>query len=85
MHSVNLLHKALHEFYTVSGLQPNKEKSSVFIASRHPRFLEDISSLFQFQVGELSIRYLGVPLISTKLNTSHCKPLVDRITARAAS
>ena len=41
--------------------------------------------VFNFQVGELPVRYFGVPLISTKLNESHCKPLVDRITARVAS
>ena len=41
--------------------------------------------VFNFQVGELPFCYLGVPLISTKLNASHCKPLVDRITARASS
>ena len=41
--------------------------------------------VFNFQVGELPVRYLGVPLISTKLTDVHCKPLVDRITARVAS
>ena len=33
----------------------------------------------------MPVRYLGVPLISTRLTASHCKPLVDSITARASS
>ena len=31
------------------------------------------------------MRYLGVPLISTKLTASNCKPLVDRILSRVSS
>ena len=83
--SVETLHKSLHEFYSLSGLLPNTGKSSIFVARRHPRFLEAVHDLFQFQVGELPVRYLGVPLISTKLTALNCKPLVDRITSRVSS
>ena len=85
MNSINLLHQALCEFYAKSGLRPNEEKSNIFIAGRHQGFQDAVKEVFNFQVGELPVRYLGVPLISTKLNESHCKPLVDRITARVAS
>ena len=69
----------------LSGLLPNHGKSSVFVAGRHPHFQEAVRDLFHFQVGELPVRYLGVPLLSTKLTISNCKPLVDRITARVSS
>ena len=32
-----------------------------------------------FKIGSLSVRYLGVPLITTKLRSVDCQPLVDRI------
>ena len=85
MASVELLHNSLQKFYSLSGLLPNEGKSNVFVAGRHPRFLEKVRNLFQFQVGELPMRYLGVPLISTKLTASNCKPLVDRILSRVSS
>ena len=39
-------------------------------------------NLFQFQVGSLPIRYLGAPLVTTKLSASDCKPLVEGITSK---
>lgn len=38
-----------------------------------------------FNEGSLPIRYLGVPLISSRLKKSDCKSLVDRIVTRARS
>ena len=85
MHSIGIIHQTLAEFYAMSGLRPNEGKSNIFIAGRHVNFQEAVRELFNYQVGELPVRYLGIPLISTKLNALHCKPLVDRITARATS
>ena len=85
LHSVELLHFALQEFCSISGLMPNKEKSSIFIAGSNQRYMESVREIFQFPLGELPIRYLGVPLISTKLTIVHCKPLVDALTSRAIS
>ena len=83
--SGKILHKALHEFYSLSGLLPNTGKSSVFVVGRHSRFLEAVHARFQFQGGERPVRYLGVPLHSTKLTVLNCKPLVDRIISRVSS
>ncbi|KAJ0008203.1 hypothetical protein Pint_30736 [Pistacia integerrima] len=35
-----------------------------------------------FQLGQLPVRYLGVPLISTRLRHSDCRPLLERILSR---
>ena len=83
--SVKILHNALQEFYSLSGLHPNNGKSNVFIAGRNQAYMEAVRDLFQFQVGELPVRYLGVPLLSTKLTISNCKPLVDCITSRISN
>ncbi|CAK9169646.1 unnamed protein product, partial [Ilex paraguariensis] len=38
--------------------------------------------LMGFPEGELPGRYLGVPLIITKLKAGDCQPLVEKITAK---
>ena len=83
--SIELLHQALQEFFHISGLKPNHGKSSLFVAGRNQGYLDMVRDLFGFPLGELLVRYLGVPLISTKLTTLHCKPLVDSITSRLQS
>lgn len=35
-----------------------------------------------FQVGSLPVRYLGLPLFSTRLKKEHCSALITKITAR---
>ena len=64
------------------GAPSKYSKSSIFVVGRHPQFSEAVRDLFQFPVGELHVHYLGVPLLSTKLTATNCKPLVDRITSR---
>ena len=83
--SVALLCGALKEFSAASGLYPNISKSSIFIAGANPLYKEVVLSLFGFSLGSLPIRYLGIPLISTKLGVADCMELVDRITARIHS
>ena len=43
---------------------------------------EQIISILGFRERELLMKYLGVPLISSRLKTVDCKGLVDRITAK---
>lgn len=44
---------------------------------------DDVKSLIQsipeFNVGDLPVRYLGVPLILTTLWVNDCKPLVQKV------
>lgn len=41
-----------------------------------------LQTLLGFKLGFLHVRYLGVPLIATRLNHSDCMPLVDWILFR---
>ena len=82
IHSAQVLHQALGEFSDWTGLVPNVGKSCIFITGSNQQYKEGILNLFQFQEGSLPVRYLGAPLITTKLSASDCKPLVEGITAR---
>ena len=44
--SVDLLHRALQEFCSLSGLLPNKEKSNIFIAGNNSRYIEAVGEIF---------------------------------------
>lgn len=44
--------------------------------------LQEMQKFTGFKVGDLPVRYLGVPLTSRKLNANDCQILVDRITLR---
>ena len=46
---------------------------------------DQIFGILSFNAGSLPIRYLGVPLISSRLKKSDCKILVEKIVARARS
>ncbi|KAL5787684.1 hypothetical protein ACOSP7_004633 [Xanthoceras sorbifolium] len=42
----------------------------------------NVENLFGFKEGTLPIKYLGVPLISTRLTAGDSRPLIDKITKR---
>ena len=41
-----------------------------------------LSHILGFREGELPMKYLGVPLISSRLKVVYCKGLVDRLTSK---
>ncbi|XP_071721981.1 uncharacterized protein [Rutidosis leptorrhynchoides] len=62
----------LDGFYGFSGLQVSNAKSSIFFNGGHAGLKRIIVGSCGFREGELSVRYLGVSLISTKLKKEHC-------------
>lgn len=85
IHSVSCVAQCLEVFRQLSGLSPNPDKSNVFMCGIAANVGEQILSLLGYNAGCLPVRYLGVPLISSRLKGSDCRALVDRIIARAKS
>lgn len=83
--SVTLLKKGLDVFSSWSGLYPNKNKSEIFISGGDSSLRNMMLQAFGFQEGKLPVRYLGVPIITTRLGKADCVALTDRITARVQS
>ncbi|KAK1421729.1 hypothetical protein QVD17_24300 [Tagetes erecta] len=46
---------------------------------------DGILSLLPFEEGKFPVKYLGVPLISSRLNNQQCKVLTDRLESRISS
>jgi hypothetical protein len=63
----------------MSGLVINQEKSLIFLSEVDDELKTSLQDLLGFRQGSLPVKYLVVPLISTRLIYSDCKPLVEQI------
>jgi len=82
VNSIRMIKNVLTEFQDLSGLYPNLNKSDVFLSGLLYAEKEQIIHILGFREGELPMKYLGVPLISSKLKVVYCKGLVDRLTSK---
>ncbi|XP_022014968.1 uncharacterized protein LOC110914488 [Helianthus annuus] len=80
--SVKFLREALDKFSLASGLHPNLAKSTVFFCNILRAIKDQILHIMPFQEGSLPVRYLGVPLISSRLAAKDCKILLDHMDRR---
>ena len=80
--SAKTIRLALSEFSYWSGLNPNMSKSHIYFAGNNSDYKTAIIQEFQFQEGSLPVKYLGLPLVTTKFATADCKPLIEALTAR---
>nr|GEX00056.1 hypothetical protein [Tanacetum cinerariifolium] len=77
--SVAVIMDALEEFKQVSGLVPNIPKSTTFFCNVPNAIKASILNSTPFAEGVLPVRYLGVPLISSRLLYRDCKILVKNL------
>lgn len=83
--SVSALMDGVRKFSNVSALFPNVNKSQCFFGNVPRDEKLSILNLTGFRMGTLPITYLGLPLISTKLKTQDCAPLIHKICMRIDS
>ncbi|GJV10401.1 RNA-directed DNA polymerase, eukaryota, reverse transcriptase zinc-binding domain protein [Tanacetum coccineum] len=65
--SVKVIKTTMMEFSGISGLIPNMEKINVFFGNVKNEERNKILIVLPFAVGKLSVKYLGVPLITKRL------------------
>lgn len=83
--SLMIINQVLSEFASTSGLQANNNKSQIYFSSVNTITKESILSVLPFQEGTLPVKYLGVPLLSSRLKQSHCQSLIAKITCEISS
>lgn len=74
-----ILKSLVEQFGTVSGLNINLQKSHIFFCGVDENTKSYLLQQLGFTEGTLPIRYLGLPLISSKLTFMDCKPIIDKI------
>ncbi|XP_022014976.1 uncharacterized protein LOC110914495 [Helianthus annuus] len=80
--SVKLIMRSLKQFEECSGLVPSNAKSTIFFCNVPDSTKTRIAEVVPFEEGKLPIKYLGVPLIASRLLRNDCKVLVERVDKR---
>ncbi|KAL0313715.1 UNVERIFIED_CONTAM: hypothetical protein Scaly_2907400 [Sesamum calycinum] len=82
--SIQVLRDTLTEFAALSGLNVNPAKSQIILSRAVQQERRQIVEYLGFQEGSLPVRYLGVPLTSSRLTIADCRPLINRIDTQLA-
>ncbi|KAL2252874.1 UNVERIFIED_CONTAM: hypothetical protein Sindi_0082100 [Sesamum indicum] len=80
--SIRVFKEGLDWFAELSGLWLNVQKSHLIISRSAQNLKDQMLDILGFQEGHLPMRYLGLPLISSRLTISDCQPLISKIDAR---
>lgn len=75
----------LRDFHYYSRLQPNLQKSACFFAGISEDDKLILRNILNIPEAALPIKYLGVPLISTRLSYTDCLILKERMLRRIQS
>ncbi|KAL2228517.1 UNVERIFIED_CONTAM: hypothetical protein Sindi_1831400 [Sesamum indicum] len=82
LNSLRILKRGLDRFAEWLGLRLNVQKSHVIISRSAQGWKDQILTIMGFQEGQLPMRYLGLPLLSSRLSISDCQPHLLKIDAR---
>ncbi|XP_061375404.1 uncharacterized protein LOC133317555 [Gastrolobium bilobum] len=77
--SIATLYARLAHFCAVSGISISSDKSAIYSAGMDPDSRLEVQRLTGFVLGAFPFRYLGVPLLSSRLNVIHYDPLFSQI------
>ncbi|KAL2228615.1 UNVERIFIED_CONTAM: hypothetical protein Sindi_1841200 [Sesamum indicum] len=83
--SIRVFKTGLDRFAEWSGLRLNEHKSHLIISRSAQGLREEMMTVLGFQEGVLPMKYLGLPLLSSQLTISDCRPLLLKIDKRIAS
>lgn len=76
---------SLGAFAAATILCCNRHKRQVFIAGTNDILIEQIRVVLSMDVGAFPIRYLGVPLVRTRIRAMCCQTLSEKILDRLRS
>ena len=82
---INVIKKVLVEFEELSSSKANPSKRSFFNSRISNNVKLSLLNDLQMKEGSLPVKYLGVPLIPSRLSSIDCGVLLDRITSHIDS
>ncbi|KAK1434470.1 hypothetical protein QVD17_00213 [Tagetes erecta] len=80
--SAKVIMKSLTDFASMSGLSPSNQKSTIFFCNVPVQIKNSILNIMPFVEGKLPVRYLGVPLVASRVRTSDCRALIEKVDNR---
>ncbi|KAL2247982.1 UNVERIFIED_CONTAM: hypothetical protein Sindi_2650500 [Sesamum indicum] len=82
MNSIGIFKTGLDRFAEWSGLRLNVQKSHLIISRSAQGLREEMLAALGFQEGVLPMKYLGLPLLSSRLTIADCRRLLLKIDKR---
>ncbi|GKU97302.1 hypothetical protein SLEP1_g10467 [Rubroshorea leprosula] len=83
--AISVVDSILKEFYSITGLKVNYQKSEIYYCGVQDSIIKNLAATYGFKLGTLPVRYFGVPLITGRLTDAALKPLILKITDRINS
>ncbi|KAA0037824.1 uncharacterized protein E5676_scaffold236G00720 [Cucumis melo var. makuwa] len=83
--SLSFVRETLQKFGELLNLLANLGKSSIFVVGGSNEVASRMAASMGFVLGNLPVRYLGLPLLTGRLHPNDCAPLIQRITSRIRS
>ncbi|GJV32164.1 hypothetical protein Tco_1392564 [Tanacetum coccineum] len=80
--SASVIMEALDEFKHASGLTPSLPKSTTYFCNVTNHVKLSILQILPFEEGRLPVKYLGVPLVPSRLIYKDCKELIEKVQSR---
>lgn len=80
--SVVKIKTVFDNFSAVSGLKANLTKSRMFFSGVSEDEQQILQQQLGISIGTLPVRYLGGPLISTRLTKKDCQSLIEKIRSK---
>ncbi|KAL0381932.1 UNVERIFIED_CONTAM: putative mitochondrial protein [Sesamum latifolium] len=80
--SVLVFKRALTIFADISGLHANLHKCNLIVSRSAELIRDDLLAALDFQEGYLPLRYLGLPLLASRLTIADCQPILRKIDDR---
>ena len=77
--SIDSIVAVFDNFAKTSGLHISMEKSTIYYAGVQDSTRQVVHSQYQFESGELPVRYLGLPLRTKRMGTQDYQPLLKQI------
>ncbi|XP_056697358.1 uncharacterized protein [Spinacia oleracea] len=81
--SIDMMLASFKKFSLASGLEANMDKSNIYVGGVYGQDKADILNAVSTPEGSFPFRYLGVPLSTKKLKYTQCRPLIEKVLARA--
>jgi hypothetical protein len=82
VNSAQVIMNALEEFKIASGLTPSLPKSTAYFCNVRNHVKIALLQVLPFEEGTLPVKYLRVPLVTTRLLFRDCREFVDRLSNR---
>ncbi|KAJ4969222.1 hypothetical protein NE237_015923 [Protea cynaroides] len=71
--------KIIDKFSLASRMKVNHSKSSIIMGGVSSQVRSDLIACCQFSEGSLPIKYLGLPLLASRLSHKDCGPIIEKI------